>query len=167
VLEPIVAPTVPAVVPGYVQLDEATGLHMTGDYQVIDVITWTLEITGAVETPLILTYDDLRCMPKIEQRCVLNCPGFFQDEATWAGASLQHILDLAGVKPTLEGIYLYSVDGYRTFVTAAGLEAGDGFLAYEWEGEPVPILHGFPVRAVFPALDGNKWSKWLVKIEVK
>jgi DMSO/TMAO reductase YedYZ molybdopterin-dependent catalytic subunit len=40
------------------------------------------------------------------------------------------------------------------------------FLAYEWEGEPVPVLHGFPVRAVFPALNGNKWVKWLIEIEV-
>ena len=40
------------------------------------------------------------------------------------------------------------------------------FLAYEWEGEPVPILHGFPVRAVFPSLNGNKWVKWLIGIDV-
>ena len=32
--------------------------------------------------------------------------------------------------------------------------------------EPLPILHGFPVRTVFPALEGNKWVKWLVEIEV-
>jgi DMSO/TMAO reductase YedYZ molybdopterin-dependent catalytic subunit len=37
------------------------------------------------------------------------------------------------------------------------LTAGDDFLTYEWEGELVPILHGFPVRAVFPAPNGNKW----------
>jgi DMSO/TMAO reductase YedYZ molybdopterin-dependent catalytic subunit len=39
-------------------------------------------------------------------------------------------------------------------------------LAYAWEGEPLPILHGFPVWAVFPELDGSTWVKWLVKIEV-
>ena len=41
------------------------------------------------------------------------------------------------------------------------------FLAYELRGEPVPILHGFPVRAAFPGLPGFYWVKWLVKIEVK
>jgi sulfane dehydrogenase subunit SoxC len=40
------------------------------------------------------------------------------------------------------------------------------FLAYEWEGKALPALHGFPVRAVFPGLEGNQWVKWLTKIEV-
>ena len=114
-----------------------------------------------------LTYDDLRCMPKIEQLCTLICPGFFQDEATWAGASLAYILDLAGAQSGYAGIHLYAADGYHTYVSREGLEIGDNFIAYEWEGEPIPILHGFPVRAVFPALDGNKWAKWLLRIEVE
>jgi len=46
------------------------------------------------------------------------------------------------------------------------LEPDENFLAYEWEGEPLPIVHGFPVRAVFPALNGSKWVKWLVQIDV-
>ena len=41
------------------------------------------------------TYDDLRCMPKIEDRPTLVCPGFFTDTATWAGASLKYELELA------------------------------------------------------------------------
>jgi DMSO/TMAO reductase YedYZ molybdopterin-dependent catalytic subunit len=40
------------------------------------------------------------------------------------------------------------------------------FLAYEWEGKALPRLHGFPVRAIFPSLEGNQWVKWVVKIEV-
>ena len=166
-LSPIVVPTIPAEIPGYVQLDESTGLHMTGDYQIVELATWRLEITGTVATPLMLTYDELRCMPRIEQLCTLVCPGFFQDDATWAGASLAHILELAGAKPGFAGIMLRSADGYQTYVSREGMETAANFIAYEWEGEPVPILHGFPVRAVFPALDGNKWAKWLMSIEVQ
>jgi DMSO/TMAO reductase YedYZ molybdopterin-dependent catalytic subunit len=45
--------------------------------------------------------------------------------------------------------------------------SGTSFLAYELRGEPVPILHGFPVRAAFPGQPGFYWVKWLVKIEVR
>ena len=38
------------------------------------------------------------------------------------------------------------------------------FLAYEWAGEPLPVVHGFPVRAVFPESGGSFWVKWLVEI---
>lgn len=166
-LPPLVVPTVPAEVPGYVQLDPNTNLHMTGDPLVVDVTTWRLEIVGQVERPLSLTYDELRCMPKIELECTLVCVGFFEDVATWAGVPLSHLLELAGVSPLAQGLKLYSADGYATPVTMEQAQAKDNFIAYEWEGEAVPILHGFPARAVFPALDGSYWAKWLVKIEVE
>jgi len=165
-LEPIVVPTLPAEIPGYTQKDPATGLHVTGKAQEIDLESYRLEVTGKVNHPLSLRYDDLRCMPKIEARPTLICPGFFQDVATWAGAPLKHVLELAGVQEGATGIKLKSVDGYSSSVLISVALSEENYLAYELEGEPVPILHGFPMRAVFPELDGNKWVKWLVKIEV-
>jgi DMSO/TMAO reductase YedYZ molybdopterin-dependent catalytic subunit len=164
--QPIAVPTRPAEIPGYTELDPATGLHMTGTPLEIDFQSYRLEVTGKVEQPLSLTYDELRCLPRIETRCLLNCPGFFQDEATWAGASLDAVLEQAGVQPDARQLRLVSADGYSTIVFLDQLQPGESFLAYEWEGEPLPILHGFPVRAVFPSLDGNKWVKWLVQIDV-
>jgi DMSO/TMAO reductase YedYZ molybdopterin-dependent catalytic subunit len=163
---PVIAPTLPAEIPGYTELDPATGLHVTGTVQEVDLESYRLEVTGKVDNPLTLTYDELRCMPKVELRCTLVCVGFFEDEATWAGASLAHVLDLAGVQDEAVSIRLVSADGYTTYVGLEDARREDSFLAYEWEGEPVPILHGFPVRAVFPTLDGNNWAKWLVEIEV-
>jgi DMSO/TMAO reductase YedYZ molybdopterin-dependent catalytic subunit len=163
---PVVVPTRPAETPGYTELDPSTGLHVTGTAPDIDLGTYRLVVTGTVDHPLSLTYDDLRCMPKIETQCTLICPGFFEDEATWAGASLAHVLDLAGVQAEATGIKLISADGYSTLVSMDSVRSYDNFLAYEWEGEPLPILHGFPVRAVFPALGGSNWAKWLIEIQV-
>ena len=163
----IVPPTPPAEIPGYTQLDPATGLHMTGTVQRLDLTTYRLKVTGKVDRPLDLTYDDLRCMPKVERRCTLVCPGFFTDEATWAGVPLAHVLGLAGVQEGASRIRLVSADGYSTTVNLEEVLAEEGFLAYEWEGEPVPVLHGFPLRAVFPGHPGSLWVKWLVEIRVE
>jgi DMSO/TMAO reductase YedYZ molybdopterin-dependent catalytic subunit len=147
-------------------LDPATGLHVTGTAVEIDLDEWRLRVTGNVDNPLSLTYDQLRCTRKIEAYCTLVCPGFFQDEATWAGAPLADVLDLAQVQSRAGGLRLIGADGYTTFVSLEEARAKDAFLAYEWEGEPLPILHGFPLRAVFPELNGNRWAKWLIEIEV-
>jgi DMSO/TMAO reductase YedYZ molybdopterin-dependent catalytic subunit len=165
-LSPIVVPTPPAETPGYTELDPATGLHVTGTVPDLDFDEWRLKVTGKVDNPLSLTYDELRCMRMIEVPCTLVCPGFFEDEATWAGAPLKDVLELAGVQAGATGVRLISADRYTTFVSLDEALAKDAFLAYEWEGEPVPVLHGFPVRAVFPALNGNRWAKWLIEIEV-
>ena len=166
VLEPVVVPTRPAETPGYTQLDPDTGLHMTGTAQEIDLESYRLEVRGKVDHPLSLTYDDLRCLPKVETAAVLECPGFFVDEATWAGTPIAEILALTEVQAGASTIEFVSADGYKTSLPLELAQDRGNFLAYEWEGEPLPILHGFPLRAVFPPLPGNKWVKWLVRIEV-
>jgi len=64
------------------------------------------------------------------------------------------------------GILLTGANGYSVPISMLELDSKDNLLAYEWEGEPLPILHGFPVRAVFHELVGSRWVKWLVEIEV-
>jgi DMSO/TMAO reductase YedYZ molybdopterin-dependent catalytic subunit len=167
VLEPVIVPTRAPETPGYAELDPTTGLHMTGTATSIDLESYRLEISGKVEQPLSLSYDDLRCMPRVETHCILICPGFFQDEATWAGVPLAEILDRAQAHEDAVGLRLVGADGYRNYVTIEEARAENSILAYEWEGEPLPILHGFPVRAVFPELNGNRWVKWLLEIEVE
>jgi DMSO/TMAO reductase YedYZ molybdopterin-dependent catalytic subunit len=78
-LKPIKAPPYPRVIPGYTQLDETTGLHMTGKVQAIDLPTYRLYVTGLVETQLSLQYDELRCLPKVTTDPLLVCRGFFED----------------------------------------------------------------------------------------
>ena len=165
--EPVAVPTRAPETPGYAELDETTGLHMTGTATAIDLASYRLKVTGKVGQPLSLSYDDLRCMPKVETHALLVCPGFFQDEATWAGVRLTEILDRAQVHEDATGLRLVGADGYRSYVRLEEVGAEDDILAYEWEGEPLPILHGFPVRAVFPQLQGNRWVKWLLEIRVE
>ena len=165
VLPTVIAPT-PAATPGNAELDSSTGLHYTGSVQTIDLATYRLVIDGLVDHPLKLSYDDLRCMPKIEVLTTIVCKGNFDDTAVWAGASLKYVLELAGIQPQAANIRLVGADGYNASVTREDAMSGKAFLAYEWEKQPVPIIHGFPVRAAFPGLLGANWVKWLLKIEV-
>jgi DMSO/TMAO reductase YedYZ molybdopterin-dependent catalytic subunit len=162
----IVVPTA-ADYPGSNQLDESTNLHVTGHDVPIELVNYRLKVTGKVETPLSISYDALRCMPKVTKTLDLICPGFFEDKATWAGVPIKYILDLAGVQSGAKSITLVSGDGYRVSIGMETALKEANFLAYEWMGEPLPLLHGFPLRAVFPSMDGNLWVKWLVEIRVE
>ncbi len=165
-LSPIAVPTM-AAYPGIDALDKTTGLHVTGHAVAIDLETYRLQVTGLVDRPLSLSYDELRCMPKVTARLSLICPGVFEDTATWSGVPLKYILELAGLQPGAKKITLVAADKYESqFVIQTALEDRN-FLAYEWEGQPLPVLHGFPLRAVFPSMPGNKWVKWLLEIKVE
>ena len=164
---PVTMPALPAIIPGYTQLDDTTGLHYTGTYQQIDLAAYRLRVSGKVDHPLELTYDELRCLPKTKASVRIVCPGFFEDTATWAGTPLAGVMALAGVQPGASELELRGADGYSAFLALKAALAPDNFLAYEWEGKPVPILHGFPVRAAFPDQQGSKWVKWLIEIQVR
>ena len=165
-LSPVIAPTT-APNPGQTERDRSTGLHVTGKAQMLDVATYQLRVTGLVERPLALSYDEIRCLPRIEDRPLLTCPRTFEDRATWAGASLAELLELAGVQDGAEQLQFVSADGFKATLSLERALQPDNFLAYEWEGEPLPRLHGFPLRAVLPAELGFYWVKWLVEIHVQ
>jgi DMSO/TMAO reductase YedYZ molybdopterin-dependent catalytic subunit len=165
-LSKLVIPETPAKIPGYTELDPTTGLHVTGGMQQIDINSYRLEVTGKVKKRLHLSYDELRCMPRTEARPDLVCPGYFKDIATWAGTPLRYVLESAGVEATATGVRLTGADGYSASVTLEQAISTGNFLAYEWEQKALPRLHGFPVRGVFPTMEGNQWVKWLIKIEV-
>jgi DMSO/TMAO reductase YedYZ molybdopterin-dependent catalytic subunit len=159
-------PTPPAVIPGYTELDPTTGLHVTGTMQMLDLATYRLRVTGKVDNPLDLSYNDLRCMPKMESLATIICRGNFEDSARWTGTSLAHILNLAQIQPEATQIILRGADGYSATVKLSDALNEYNMLAYQVNGQILPPLHGFPVRAAFPALMGYTWVKWLIEIEV-
>jgi len=165
-LPALILPPRPAEIPQHTELDPSTGLHMTGTPQFLKAATYRLKVTGKVENPLHLTYDELRRLPRLSSKDPLVCRGYFEDYAHWAGASLDAVLDLAGLRKNARNLELLSADGYSTQVTLAEARAHNVFLAYEWEGKALPELHGYPVRAVFPGSPGYNWVKWLVEIRV-
>ena len=148
------------------ELDSETGLHITGHPQQIDLVSYRLLVTGLVDHPLSLNYDELRCMPKITDNPELVCPGVFTDHAVWTGVPIKHILELAGVQDGATEITLVSADGYEVNLPLDTARADENFLAYEVNGKPLPVQHGFPLRAVFSSMWGSYWLKWLVEIRI-
>lgn len=148
------------------ELDLETNLHVTGRPQWIEITTYRLNITGLVDHPLSLTYDELRCMPKVTDNPELVCPGVFTDYATWTGVPIVYILRLAGVQEGATQLILVSADGYDVHLPLETASEQKNFLAYEVHGKPLPIQHGFPLRAVFPDMWGSYWLKWLVEIRI-
>ena len=166
-LPTIQVPPQPEITPALNQIDPATGLHVTGALRHINLATYRLKVTGAVSQTLELTFDQLRCLPKTTSKETLVCSGFFVDVATWGGVPLEEILQLAGLRPEANVIRLISDDGYAAEITLTEARKAGAYLAYELEGEPIPQLHGFPVRAVLPGITGGKWVKWLTEIQLR
>jgi hypothetical protein len=74
-------------------------------------------------------------------------------------------LERAGIKPQAKYVALYAAEGYTTGHTLERILRPDNFLAWDMNGEPLPRVHGFPLRIFIPGIYGMKLPKWLTRIE--
>ncbi|MFE7458706.1 molybdopterin-dependent oxidoreductase [Streptomyces sp. NPDC057554] len=145
----------------------------------VDANTWRLRIHGrGVRRDLELTYRDLLNRPLIEREITLCCVsnevgGPYIGHARWIGVRLADLLKEAGVKPPSRGgkadqIIARSVDGMTLGTPVEDVMDGrDAMLAVGMNGEPLPFVHGFPVRMLVPGLYGYVSAcKWIEDIEL-
>jgi DMSO/TMAO reductase YedYZ molybdopterin-dependent catalytic subunit len=141
-------------------------LHTTGRPVELDINTYRLTVEGLVENPLSLSYEEIMAYPNVTEVVLLICPGVFYDNAEWTGAPVVDILRQAKVKPEAEKVYFEAAGGYRQILTIEEAMSDGVFLAYEVNGQPLPLEHGYPLRLVVRGKYGSRWVKWLTRIEV-
>lgn len=140
----------------------------------VPVDTWSLTIKGMVDNEITFTYDELLARDLIESDITLTCVsneigGQLAGTARWLGVPLAELLREAGVQKGADQIVGRSVDGFTTgFPTPYGIEPERGaIVAVGMNGEPLPVIHGFPARLVVPGLYGSvSATKWLTEIEL-
>jgi DMSO/TMAO reductase YedYZ molybdopterin-dependent catalytic subunit len=132
---------------------------------------WFLGIVGLVKRPLTLSYKDILALPSVERVVTLECidnevAGDLIGNALWRGIPLKVLLEEVGPEPGVEEIIMYAGDDYSESITLDRALHYDVMLAYEMNGEPLPEVHGYPLRAVVPGLYGIKNVKWLTRMEL-
>jgi methionine sulfoxide reductase catalytic subunit len=132
-----------------------------------DPASWKLTIGGLASKSLQLSYDDLLALPSKVQSTVFHCvTGWSVDNLTWEGVPLQTIIDMAAPSLDARAITFYSSDGaYTDSLTLDQAQASDVLLAYNMNGQPLPLNQGMPVRLLVPEMFGYKGVKWVNKIE--
>ncbi|WP_144118492.1 molybdopterin-dependent oxidoreductase [Catellatospora sichuanensis] len=139
----------------------------------VDPRQWSLQITGMVDRPAELSFDDLLKQPLIERDITLNCVsnevgGPYVGNARWLGVPLAPLLRAAGVQAGADQIVARAADGITIGTPVATvLDGRDAMLALAMNGEPLPLDHGFPVRMLTPGLYGYVGAaKWITSLEL-
>jgi len=139
----------------------------------VDVGSWRLQVSGMVDAPFELTYDDLLALPLVERHITLSCVsnqvgGSLVGTAKWRGVRLADLLDRARVQPGATQLVGRSVDGFTVgFPVGLATDGRDALVAVGMNDEALPAGHGFPARLVVPGLYGYvSATKWLKEIEL-
>ncbi|MEZ5182903.1 MAG: molybdopterin-dependent oxidoreductase [Acidimicrobiales bacterium] len=134
---------------------------------------WELRIHGMVDEEVRLSYQDVLDLDLVEERITMTCVsnevgGGLVGTATWLGAPLRPLLERAGIDPEADQVVGRAFDGFTTGFPVSILEDDrPALLAVGMNGEPLPLVHGFPARIVVPGLYGYvSATKWLTEIEL-
>lgn len=155
---------------------------------------WTLTIDGEVERPEVWTVEGLRQrFETVTVTAVLECAGNGRSRfspatnglqwrlgavgcARWTGVRLADVLEHAGPKPGAIYTAHYAPDRQIGKPEKAALSRGlpmakavapETLIAFAMNGEPLPRLHGGPLRIVAPGYPGSAWQKWLDRISLR
>ena len=154
----------------------------------IPLTRWSLTVDGRVEEPRTFTFEQIRRMPRAIAADTLECSGNGRallteraagnpwtiggvGNAVWAGVWLKDVLapcrpDAAAAHVAFEGfdqpLGSAGVKFIRSIPLAKALEST--LLAYEMNGEPLPLAHGYPLRALALGWTGANCVKWLSRI---
>ncbi|CAN5314135.1 hypothetical protein BH24CHL2_BH24CHL2_4400 [soil metagenome] len=137
----------------------------------VDRDLWELEVRGAIDNDITMSFGDLDAYEQIDQESTLMCisnrigAGLFSN-ANWRGIRMRDVLESAGVH---DDAYEVKLSGADAFVDTFGMDYAldeNTLLVYQINGEPLPRIHGYPVRVIVPGLYGEKNVKWITRIDV-
>jgi sulfite oxidase len=156
----------------------------------VDASTWALKVGGEVSSPLSLSVDEIRKLPSTTVTVTLECAGngraFFQPSlagiqwekgavstARFTGARMADVLKKAGVRTAGINVEMHAADrplgtmpAFVRQVPMAKAMHPDTLIAYAMNGEPIPLVHGAPLRAIIPGWEGAYSLKWLNALNV-
>ncbi len=152
--------------PGQYLTEKWPVLH-AGSVPKVDVDTWTLEISGEVERPLTLTWDQLLELPSREVTVDIHCvTRWSRFDTRFKGVHWSEIAKLVAPKPSGRFVVAHAEQGFTANMPLAAIEDDEALIAYEADGEPLSPDHGWPVRLVVPSRYFWKSAKWLRGLEL-
>lgn len=151
--------------PGQVLTQKWPVLHY-GTVPLVAPEAWTLRVSGLVDAPFTLGWDELQALPRQETLCDIHCvTRWSRYDNLFSGVPLAPLLERAGVQPAATHVLIHAEQGFTTNLPLDDLARPANLLALEHNGSPLTPEHGGPVRLVVPHLYFWKSAKWIRGLE--
>jgi len=154
---------------GTVNPGDPASPYYNKEYQALhndDFKDWKLSVEGKVNKPRSYSMEDLRQFTARTQVTRHQCEEGWSAIAEWKGLPLAALLVDAGIKADARYVALHSFDEWVDCIDMTDALHPQTLLAYEMNGNKLPLQHGAPLRLRLETQIGYKSMKYLKKIVV-
>lgn len=135
---------------------------------------WTLSVDGLVDHPRRYTLEQLRALPARTQITRHDCVEGWSAIGKWTGVPLARILEQVAPTPQARYVVFYCADPMEADPASLYYESIDmedawhaqTLLAYQLNGETLPVKNGAPLRLRVERQLGYKHAKYLMRLEL-
>ena len=128
---------------------------------------WTFTVEGLVEAPATWSWDEIHALPPSTYDGDIHCVTTWSKLGmTFTGVSVDTLFDAARPLPTATHVMVFSHTGYTTNVPLADVTGRRAWVAWEVDGQPLPVDHGGPARLLVPHLYFWKSAKWVAGLRL-
>lgn len=134
----------------------------------VELRDWSLRVWGEVEREAEWNWEQFRALGTEERTNDIHCVTHWSRfDNTWEGVLIATILEHVRPTPRAAAVMFHSYGGYTTNVSLDDLAQDDhAMIAFAHDGEPIPAVHGGPLRGVVPSLYFWKSAKWVHGMEI-
>lgn len=129
---------------------------------------WSLTVEGLVETSLHYSLEDYLALDHRELRFDIHCvTSWTRFDGRWRGIPLSQVLAAAAPAPEARFVSFvaFSDRGHHTSLPLE-IATEHSWLVHEFDGAPLGVEHGGPVRIVTPGKYFYKSLKWVRTVEL-
>jgi DMSO/TMAO reductase YedYZ molybdopterin-dependent catalytic subunit len=126
---------------------------------------WTFSVRQPGGASTSWTWPELMALPSDQVTADIHCVTRWSKLDThWRAVRVDTLL--AGITGDARFVLAFCDGGYTTNLPLADVTGGQAWLAFDYEGGPVPPEHGGPARLLVPHLYFWKSAKWVRGLEL-
>jgi DMSO/TMAO reductase YedYZ molybdopterin-dependent catalytic subunit len=147
-------------------LTEKFPVLTTGPTPKVNLDRWRLRLWGNVAQEVEFTHPQFQDLPRVTIVSDFHCvTRWSMLDSTWEGVHIREIINQIDIVSSTRFVMVHAYGQYTTNLPLADLIDEDVLFATHWNGEPLSIEHGGPVRLVVPKLYAWKSAKWVNGLE--
>jgi DMSO/TMAO reductase YedYZ molybdopterin-dependent catalytic subunit len=147
--------------PGQYHTKRFPVLH-AGSVPDVDLDEWDFVVDGLVAEPKKWSWSNIASMPTADETADIHCvTKWSKFDTSWTGVPVSHLWEQITPSPDATHVMINAYHGFTANLPIEDFLAQGNLFAHTYEGEPLELNHGYPLRLVVPHLYFWKSVKWV------